>query len=94
MYDTLCAGSSGLIGWAKVSIDKIGRTVHLIARDPANPRNFSLPGRVAARTGGNLASDVTFGGLPAIFYLSKPHTNLLECALFSDIENYFADIFK
>ena len=72
MYDTLCAGSKGLIGWAKVSIDKIGRTVHLIARDSANPRNFSLPGRVAARTGGNLASDVTFGGLPAIFYLSKP----------------------
>ena len=72
MYDTLCAGSTGLIGWAKVSIDKIGRTVQLIARDSANPRNFSLPGRVAARTGGNLASDVTFGGLPAIFYLSKP----------------------
>ena len=81
MYDTLCPNSTGLIGWAKVCLNKVNRSVRLLGRDVANPRNFSLPGRVAARTGGNLASDVTFGGLPAIFYLSKPSSAQCEWAV-------------
>ena len=62
-------------GWALVSIDTQQRTVRLLHKDPANPRNFTLPGRIAARCGGTLASDVRFGGHPAELYTSKVPMN-------------------
>ena len=60
----------------RVRIDRRSRAVHLIGRDAHNPRNFTLPHRIAARTGGNLASTVTFDGRTAIFFCSKDEPTL------------------
>jgi hypothetical protein len=46
--------------------------VELAGKHPANPLGLLLPGRLAARTGGNLSSDVRIAGGRALFYLSKP----------------------
>ena len=72
LYDTLCAGSAGQNGWAEVHIHKPSRSVKLAGKHPDNPIKLKRPDRLAARTGGNLDSNVRFGGKYALFYLSKP----------------------
>jgi hypothetical protein len=86
LYDTLVPGARGLNGWARVKIDKVARRVELVGKHPGNPLQLSLPGRVAARTGGNLDSNFTVDGKRLLLYLSKPDrkTYLMSAALSAD----------
>jgi hypothetical protein len=72
LYDTLAADTGGHNGWALVRVGKASRDVSFVRKHPANPVGLLLPGRLAARTGGNLASDLRIQGMRALFYLSKP----------------------
>jgi len=69
LHDTLAEGTAGHNGWALVRIDKAARTVELVGKHPATPLGLLLPGRLDARTGGNLSSDVRIAGRRALFYL-------------------------
>lgn len=71
LYDTLCAGSTGQNGWARVRIDKRTRKIELLGKHPENPIRLLRPDWTAARTGGNLDSRIRFNGLYPLFYLSK-----------------------
>lgn len=71
LYDTLRPDTGGRNGWVLVRIDKTARAVTLIGKHPVNPLPHLLPGRLAARTGSNLASDVRVQGRRALWYLSK-----------------------
>ena len=71
LYDTLQPDTAGRNGWVMVRVDTVQGAVTELQRHPSNPLPLLLPGRLAARTGGNLASDVRIGGYPALFYLSK-----------------------
>jgi hypothetical protein len=72
LYDNLGKGTSGQNGWAEVEIDRARGDVHLLGKHPGNPLPLLLPGRLAARTGGNLDGTVRIGGEYPLFYLSKP----------------------
>ena len=71
LYDTLCAGSTGQNGWARVRINKRTRRIELLGKHPDNPIKLLRPDWTAARTGGNLDSRIRFNGLHSLFYLSK-----------------------
>ena len=72
LYDNLGPGTSGQNGWAEVEIDGQTRRVRLVRKHPNNPIDLLLPDRLAARTGGNVSSEVRFEGRYPLFYMSKP----------------------
>lgn len=72
LYDNLGPGTSGQNGWAEVEVDGRARQVRLVRKHPGNPIGLLLPDRLAARTGGNVSSDVRIDGLYPLFYMSKP----------------------
>lgn len=78
--------TAGQLGWAKVRIDKISRDVRLIAKYPGNPLPFLPKDYIAARCGGNLATDVRLGNQYAFFYYSRPNREkiMLTVALSPD----------
>lgn len=86
LYDTLAPGSSGDNGWADVLFDKNTSRFSLMGKHPDNPIDLRLPGRVAARTGGNVETDLSFDGLYPLLYMSKPDssTYMLGLALSED----------
>lgn len=86
LYDTLAPGASGDNGWADVLFDKHTSRFSLLGKHPDNPIDLRLPGRVAARTGGNVEPDLSFDGLYPLLYLSKPDaaTYTLGVALSED----------
>lgn len=88
MYDSYHVDkTAGLLGWAKVRIDKKTRDVELLAKHPDNPLDV-LPRRnyIAARAGGNLATDIRLGDKYALFYYTRRSRNriMLTVALSSD----------
>lgn len=64
--------TAGQLGWAQVRIDKASRDVTLIAKSPQNPLPLLRKDYLAARCGGNLATDVRLGNQHAFFYYSRP----------------------
>lgn len=78
--------TAGQLGWAKVRIDKAARTVELIEKHPNNPLPLLPEGYIAARSGGNLSSDIRLGGKYAFFYYTRPDKQqiMLTAALSSD----------
>ena len=81
LYDTLGKGSTGQNGWAEVRLDKKKRKVVLVRKHPANPIKLLRPGFVAARTGGNIDSQIRFNGQYPLFYLSKKNSNSYRIAV-------------
>ncbi|MDG2213042.1 MAG: hypothetical protein P8M70_04375 [Verrucomicrobiota bacterium] len=81
LYDTLGKGSSGQNGWAEVRLDKKTRKVELVRKHPANPIKLLRPDFVAARTGGNIDSQIRFNGQYPLFYLSKKNSNSYRLAV-------------
>ena len=79
--------TSGLLGWARIEIDKHSRDVELIEKHPNNPLNV-LPRKsyIAARAGGNLPTDLRLDGKYVLFYYTRrnPHRMWLTAALSSD----------
>jgi hypothetical protein len=81
LYDTLQPDTAGLNGWVLVRVDTGRGTVTELQRHPSNPLPLLLPGRLGARTGGNLASDLRIGGRRALFYLSKRNAQTYHLGL-------------
>jgi hypothetical protein len=78
--------TAGQLGWAKIRIDKKSRVVRLLGKYPGNPLPMLRNGYIAARCGGNLASNIRLGGERAFFYYSRPDTQkiMLTVALSPD----------
>jgi hypothetical protein len=78
--------TAGQLGWAKIRIDKKSRDVQLLGKYPGNPLPMLGNGYIAARCGGNLATDIRLGGERAFFYYSRPDTQkiMLTVALSPD----------
>lgn len=88
LYDSYHVDKTrGLLGWAKVHVDKGTCRVELRGKHPDNPLSL-LPskGYIAARAGGNLSSDVRLGGKHTMFYYSRANQNeiMLTAGLSSD----------
>lgn len=81
LYDTLGKETAGANGWLLVRIDKTEGSVSALRKHPGNPLPLHLPGRLAARTGGNLASDLRLAGKRALFFLSKPDLSTYRFAV-------------
>jgi hypothetical protein len=92
LYDTLQPDTAGRNGWVLVRVDTDRGRVTEIRRHPANPLPLLLPGRLAARTGGNLASDITIRGYGALFYLSKRDALTYHLGLALSDDRLFATI--
>jgi hypothetical protein len=72
--------TAGQLGWAKVRIDKRSRNVELLAKDLQNPLPLLPKDYIAARSGGNLATDVRLGGQYAFFYYLRPNQQKIMLA--------------
>jgi hypothetical protein len=77
---------AGQLGWAKVRIDKSSGHVDLIEKYPLNPLAMLPKDYIAARCGGNLATNIRFGDQYVFFYYSRPSKAkiMLTAALSSD----------
>jgi hypothetical protein len=78
--------TAGQLGWAKIRIDKRSGAVSLLEKHPNNPIRVLPSGYIAARCGGNLASNIRFGNQYVFFYYSRPSTQkiMLTAALSDD----------
>lgn len=78
--------TAGQLGWAKVRIDKKSHNVELVEKHPRNPLPLLPKNYIAARSGGNLATNVRLGGRHAFFYYTRPNKEriMLTVALSSD----------
>ena len=78
--------TAGQLGWAKVKIDKTSRDVALVEKDSANPLPLLPSNYIAARSGGNLATNIRLGGQYAFFYYTRPNKEkiMLTVALSPD----------
>ena len=63
--------TAGQLGWAKVRIDKTSGSVELVEKHPRNPLPMLPENYIAARCGGNLATNIRLGGKYAFFYYSR-----------------------
>jgi hypothetical protein len=79
--------TSGLLGWARIAIDKQTRDVELVEKHQGNPLDV-LPRKnyIAARAGGNLPTDLRLDGKYVLFYYTRPNRNkmMLTAALSLD----------
>jgi hypothetical protein len=81
IYDSYHVDATrGNLGWAKVRIDKRTQRVELLEKHPANPLKVLPENYIAARAGGNVASDVLLGGLHTLFYYTRPTRNIIMLA--------------
>jgi hypothetical protein len=64
--------TAGQLGWAKVRIDRTSGNVTLVEKHPRNPLAMLPKDYIAARCGGNLATNVRLGGQHVFFYYSRP----------------------
>jgi len=78
--------TAGQLGWAKVRIDKKAGNVELLEKHPRNPLSMLPKDYLAARCGGNLASNIRLGGQYVFFYYSRRSKTkiMLTAALASD----------
>jgi hypothetical protein len=78
--------TAGQLGWAKILIDKRSRNVELIGKYPLNPLQMLPKNYIAARCGGNLATNIRLGGQYAFFYYTRRSKQeiMLAVALSSD----------
>ena len=78
--------TSGQLGWAKIRIDKVARTVALLEKYSGNPLPLRPRGYIAARCGGNLGTDAPWGRRHAFIYYTRPNQQqiMLTIALSSD----------
>jgi len=78
--------TAGQLGWAKVRIDRTSGNVTLLEKHPRNPLAMLPKDYIAARCGGNLATNVRLGGQHVFFYYSRPSKQklMLTAALSSD----------
>jgi hypothetical protein len=78
--------TAGQLGWAKVRIDKKSGNVELVEKHPQNPLAMLPKKYIAARCGGNLATNIRLGDHYAFFYYSRQSKNkiMLTAALASD----------
>jgi hypothetical protein len=73
LYDSYHVDQTrGDLGWANVRIDKASGHVELAGKDPDGALPLRPEGYIAARTGGNLGSDVMLGGKHLMFYYLRP----------------------
>jgi hypothetical protein len=77
---------AGQLGWAKVRIDKTSGHIDLVEKYPLNPLGMLAANYIAARCGGNLATNIRIGGQHVFFYYSRPSKEkiMLTAALSSD----------
>ena len=78
--------TAGQLGWAKVRIDRMSGAVKLIEKHPRNPLAMLPENYIAARCGGNLATNIRLGNQYAFFYYSRQSKDriMLTAALSSD----------
>jgi hypothetical protein len=78
--------TAGQLGWAKVRIDKRSGNVELVEKHPRNPLAMLPKNYLAARCGGNLATNIRLGDQYAFFYYSRRSKDkiMLTAALGSD----------
>ena len=78
--------TAGQLGWAKVRIDKESGNVELVEKHPRNPLAMLPKQYIAARCGGNLATNIRLGDQYAFFYYSRQSKNkiMLTAALAPD----------
>jgi len=78
--------TAGQLGWAKVRIDKTSGNVQLVEKHPGNPLPMLPENYIAARCGGNLATNIRLGDKYAFFYYSRRSKQriMLTAALSSD----------
>jgi hypothetical protein len=78
--------TAGQLGWAKVRIDKKLGNVELVEKHPRNPLAMLPKQYIAARCGGNLATNIRLGGQYAFFYYSRQSKKkiMLTAALAED----------
>jgi hypothetical protein len=78
--------TAGQLGWAKVQIDKGSGNVEFVEKHPANPLPVLAKNYIAARCGGNLATNIRLGEQHAFFFYSRPNTQkiMLTAALSLD----------
>jgi hypothetical protein len=78
--------TAGQVGWAKVRIDKKSGNVELVEKHPRNPLTILPENYIAARCGGNLATNVRLGNRYVFFYYSRRSKNdiMLTAALSTD----------
>jgi hypothetical protein len=63
--------TAGQLGWAGVRIDKQAQSVELLEKSSGNPLPLLPEGFIAARCGGNLASNVRLGNQHAFLYYTR-----------------------
>jgi hypothetical protein len=86
--------TAGQLGWAKVRIDKASRDVELMEKFPGNPLRLLPKGFIAARCGGNLATNIRLGNQHAFFYYSRPDTKKIMLTLALSPDPLFSRITK
>lgn len=80
------------IGWAKVSIDKIDKTVTLVEKYQNNPLNsLMFEGDDLSYGGGNMDSSFKIGGKSALFYLSRKQSDGIDWATLALSDNPLFD---
>ena len=78
--------TAGQLGWVKVRLDKQSKYLELLEKHPENPLDLLPEGYIAARAGGNVASDVILDGKHTLFFYTRPDKEniFLTIALASD----------
>jgi len=82
----------GRLGWAKVRLDKTTGDLDLLEKHAGNPLDIRPPHYIAARGGGNLASDVKLGGQHTLFYYTRPTRDVILAAVALAEDPLFQDI--
>ncbi len=93
LYDSYNVNARvGQLGWAKVRLCKHSHYLELIEKHPDNPLDLLPEGYLAARAGGNAATDVMIDDKHTLFYFTRPDEQtynlmvaLAEDELFQDI---------
>jgi hypothetical protein len=93
MYDSYHVDETrGDLGWAKVRVDKQTKNVELLEKHPDNPLALRPENYIAARAGGNVASDVRLDGKYTLFYYTRPNRNIIMLAAALSSDPLFQDI--
>jgi hypothetical protein len=86
--------TAGQLGWAKVRIDKSSRNVELMGKYQRNPLQMLPKNYLAARCGGNLATNIRFGNQYAFFYYLRPNREKIMLTLALSPDAMFSRVTK
>lgn len=93
IYDSYHVDATrGELGWAKLRLDKKTRKISLLEKYPGNPLNLRPQNYIAARAGGNVATDVQLDGKHTFFYYTRPNRNIINLAVALSPDPLFQDI--